>query len=510
MTRSRMSRAAIALLTLLAVLGAVAATPAEQDERREERQAERRAEAGPAVCPFLTDSDPANDFNCLEHLIFIVQENRSFDHYFGVYESPSSANVNGIPRKPGGGFSVCNPHPVLKKCLKPYHTLSDRQIGGPHSHDASTQSINKGKMNGFIRVTRWSNRGARCVDRPFTRYCKPYTGKQGQPDTMSFMKGDEIPTYWAMADWGVLHDKMFAPVDSWSLPAHLYLVSGWAATCSNPDNRMSCISDPEVKKSPSYPWTDITQLLYEGGVDWGYYVGNNTNLDCPNPSNCTPNDPNGHTPEGWNPLPWFQTVKENHQKGNIRYLSDFQQELADGTLPPVTWVIPSGDDSEHPGHGSMIPGQKYVTKLVNDIGASSAWDSSAVFVVWDDWGGFYDHVRPPKVDSMGYGIRVPSMMISPYAREAYVDHQRLSFDAYLQLIEDRFLGGRRIADPNDLIGTPRLDPRPTIREEVDKLGDIKQGFDFTQVPREAPVFPLDAIPAGSSSPEDAVGWAEDL
>jgi phospholipase C len=99
-------------------------------------------------------------------------------------------------------------------------------------------------------------------------------------------------------------------------------------------------------------------------------------------------------------------------------------------------------------------------------------------------------------------------MISPYAKEAYVDHQTLSFDAYLKLIEDRFLGGRRIADPEDLLGTPRLDPRPTIRENVPKLGDLVDEFDFTQTPRTAPVFPLDAIPAGSSSPEDAVGWAD--
>ena len=101
-------------------------------------------------------------------------------------------------------------------------------------------------------------------------------------------------------------------------------------------------------------------------------------------------------------------------------------------------------------------------------------------MTWDDWGGFYDHVKPPRVDQNGYGLRVPGLIISPYARRGYVDHQTLSFDAYLRLIEDRFLGGRRL-DP-DTDGRP--DPRPTVREEVGILGNVKQAFDFSQDPRQ--------------------------
>jgi len=119
------------------------------------------------------------------------------------------------------------------------------------------------------------------------------------------------------------------------------------------------------------------------------------------------------------------------------------------------------------------------------------WDSTAIFLTWDDWGGFYDHVLPPAVDENGYGLRVPGLMISPYARQGYIDHQTLSFDAYLKLIEDRYLGGRRLDGKNE--GWP--DPRPTIREAVPQLGDLAKEFDFSQQP--IPPLVLDPNPSGN-------------
>jgi phospholipase C len=107
------------------------------------------------------------------------------------------------------------------------------------------------------------------------------------------------------------------------------------------------------------------------------------------------------------------------------------------------------------------------------------WDSTAIFLTWDDWGGFYDHVKPPVVDENGYGLRVPGLVISPYAKRGFIDHQTLSFDAYLKFIEDDFLGGQRLDPRTD--GRP--DPRPTVRENVAILGDLAHDFDFTQPPR---------------------------
>jgi phospholipase C len=146
----------------------------------------------------------------------------------------------------------------------------------------------------------------------------------------------------------------------------------------------------------------------------------------------------------------------------------------------VSWIVPPKIPSEHPPH-SIRPGQAWVTKLVNAImqGPRRQWLHTAIFVLWDDWGGFYDHVPPPVVDRGGYGIRVPAFVISPWVRrDKDIDHQTLSFDAYLKLIEDRFLGGQRLDPKTD----GWWDPRPTVREEVSILGDLRKEFDFSQVP----------------------------
>jgi phospholipase C len=107
------------------------------------------------------------------------------------------------------------------------------------------------------------------------------------------------------------------------------------------------------------------------------------------------------------------------------------------------------------------------------------WNSTAIFLAWDDWGGFYDHVVPPKVDQNGYGIRVPGLVISPYAKKGYIDHQTLSFDAYLKFIEDDFLNGARLDPATDT----RPDSRPSVRENAPVLGDLANDFDFNQSPR---------------------------
>jgi phospholipase C len=118
--------------------------------------------------------------------------------------------------------------------------------------------------------------------------------------------------------------------------------------------------------------------------------------------------------------------------------------------------------------------------MINAVMRGPSWESSAIFLTWDDWGGFYDHVEPPRVDRNGYGLRVPGILISPWARAGTIDDQTLTFDAYLKLIEDRFLGGARL-DPDTM---SRPDPRPTVREEVAILGDLRDEFDFTQKPLE--------------------------
>jgi phospholipase C len=144
-------------------------------------------------------------------------------------------------------------------------------------------------------------------------------------------------------------------------------------------------------------------------------------------------------------------------------------------LPSVSWIVPNKKNSEHPP-ASIADGQAWVTHVINAVMHSPNWKSSAIFVSWDDWGGFFDHVAPPQVDSAGYGIRVPSFLVSPYAKRHYIDHQVLSFDAYLKFVEDDFLDGARIDPRTD--GRP--DSRPIVREDAPQLGNLVKDFDFTK------------------------------
>ncbi len=434
---------------------------------------------GPGRVPLAVAGEPdLGGLEKLDHLIFIVQENRSFDHYFGTFPG-----ADGIEFRKDGVPRACLPDPILGHCSRPYHSHSQFQEGGPHSHPAAVDDVNGGHMNGFVRVV--SQHEALCAFRRFEPSCRSTLGPRLQPDVLSYVTDDEIPNYWAYAEHFVLQDAMFGPTDSWTLPAHLFLVSAWSAVCSDVTDPMSCrsnidLTDPgqmwRVGRPPIYAWTDVTYLLHEAGVSWGYYVGAGTCIR----KVCDEREGRyGTTGTGKNPLPGFVDVRDNHQLGRIMTHDEFVAAAKAGTLPSVSWLVPGNDASEHPGSGTPISaGQAYVTKMINAVMKSPDWDSSAIFLTWDDWGGFYDHVEPPNVDRNGYGLRVPGILISPWARAGTIDHQTLSFDAYLKLVEDRFLGGARL-DPATM---SRPDSRPTVRENVAILGDLRDEFDFTQEP----------------------------
>src|SRR5205807_1787052 len=148
-------------------------------------------------------------------------------------------------------------------------------------------------------------------------------------------------------------------------------------------------------------------------------------------------------------------------------------------------VVPNAVVSEHPP-GLVSAGQTYVTGLINALMRSPDWSNTAIFLSWDDWGGFYDHVRPPVVDQNGYGLRVPGLVISPYAKRGYIDHQTLSMDAYVKFVEDDFLGGARLDPATD--GRP--DPRPDVREVAPQLHGLMREFDFSLPPRAPVILPV--------------------
>jgi phospholipase C len=437
--------------------------------------------------------DVASGIHKIKHVIVIEQENRSFDSYFGTYPG-----ADGIPMADGAP-TVCVPTPT-GGCQMPYHDTADVNGGGPHNLGSALKDVNGGQMDGFILQAAKGKKGCganvNTVDNPA---CSNSTA----PDVMGYHTSAEIPNYWTYAKDFVLDDHMFEPVKSWSLPDHLYLVSGWSAICSNPDPD-SCTNEIQGPYTPAQmqeyvdqaldkgtadvtnAWTDITWLLYDHHVPWAYFVQTGNQPDCENDADvaCPAVKQNYLTPGIWNPLPIFEDVQKDHQLRNIEPLGSYFSEAKKGALPAVSWITPSQADSEHPP-ASVHQGQAYVTAIINAAMKSPDWDSTAIFLQWDDWGGFYDHVVPPAVDENGYGLRVPALVISPYAKSGYIDHQTLSSDAYLKFIEDDFLGGSRLNPKTD----KRPDPRPTVREDVKVLGNMSNDFDFDQKPRSPVLLP---------------------
>ncbi len=419
----------------------------------------------------------------IRHVVVIMQENRSFDNYFGTFPG-----ADGIPMRNGTPIA-CLPDPLAGHCIRPHHDSHnvDRDLW----HDAWSygDDYDGGRMDGFARTATICSTGLhhpRCRPNPYLAI-----------EAMGYHDQREIPNYWAYAKHFVLQDHMFEPTDSWSLPAHLYLLSGWSALCTTSGDPMSCRTDikapqlppnygPPPHTPPNYAWTDLTWLLHRSGVSWGYYLKEGPEPDCESAGlYCTYKNQAPTTPGIWNPLPYFTDVHQDQQLSDIRDTSTFLSEARHGTLPAVSWVIPSARISEHPP-APISAGQAYVTYLINTIATGPDWKSTAIFLAWDDWGGFYDHVKPPIIDGAGYGFRVPAMVISPYARRHFIDHQQLSFDAYAKFIEDDFLSGQRLDPKTD--GRP--DSRPDVREDAPGLGDLRNDFNFNQEPRPALILPI--------------------
>ena len=388
----------------------------------------------------------------IDHFVFIIQENRSFDHYFGTYPGADGIPADtSVPGRFGGGVA-------------PYHSSSLVDRGGPHGWDNAVADVNGGQMDGFLRQS-WNSVALNPV-------------RLGSPDdVMSYHDYREIPNYWDYANLYVLQDRMFESVRSYSLPSHLYMLAGQSGGYHG--GEFNGKRDP-VPTEFTFP--EVTQLLQESGIDWKYYVTPGREPDTDDDHVVGVGSSLVQTPQTFtfrNPLPRFAAVRNDPGQWNrLVDTKQFYVDAKDGTLPQVSWVIPSDDVGEHPP-SNIGEGMAYVTGVVNAVMASPDWDHTAIFIAWDDWGGFYDHVVPPAVDDFGYGLRVPGIVISPYAKMGYIDHNEASFEGWLKLIEERF-------------GVAAMTARDT--NAYDMLG----AFDFNQRPRQ-PVL-LDATPKGSPYP----------
>ena len=231
--------------------------------------------------------DNVTGIHKIKHVIVIMQENRSFDSYFGHFKG-----AKGIPK------GACVPDPVNGGCVKPFADHKDSNKGGPHMDANALADIDHGKMDGFVKEAELHCHG--------TPPCPT--------DVMGFHPASDIPNYTAYAKDFVLADDFYESDHSWSLPAHLFMVSAWSATCSHPKNPMSCKgTDSPRNRSVTHPqpfgWTDLTWLLNRDHVSWGYYLDGGAG--------------SGGVPSIWNPLPGFRDVHKDGQAADVQPLSSF-------------------------------------------------------------------------------------------------------------------------------------------------------------------------------------------
>ena len=376
----------------------------------------------------------------INHFVFIMQENRSFDEYFGTY-----------PGVDGVSSGVCLQGPAGTPCVQLYHDTNDVQKGGPHGWTNAIADVDDTKMDGFLSQSYGANT-TNCV--PPDPECSPGSDPR---DVMGWHDYNEIANYWNYAHLYVLQDRMFESVLSYSLPAHLYMVAAQSGGYTGYKQ-----AEPQ-----SYSFPEITQLLASGQISWKYYItsGNIPDTEDGTVTGTLPNQMQDPYKYGfWNPLAAFPAVMDNPvQKSRLQDVSQFYEDCKNGTLSQVSWVIPSSPVSDHPP-AQVSASMEYVTGLVNAVMNSPNWNDTAIFIAWDDWGGFYDHVVPPKVDRYGLGIRVPALAISPYTKQNVVDHNTYSFESWLKIVEERF-------------GVTPL----TARDNT--ALDMIDAFDFTQQPR---------------------------
>jgi phospholipase C len=349
---------------------------------------------GSAGNPAAAGAEP-NPKTPIKHFITLMQQNRSFDHYFGTYPG-----ADGIPA------GTCMPVSLSKpssRCIKPFRLRDQpvKELG--HNESIFADQYRDGRMKGFIHGIRQA------------------TGRV-EPAVMGHYDEREIPHYWSLAEEYVLFDRFFSSASAGSLRNSMYWVTG------TPGN----YNDESIPPSGFGSLRTIFDRLEARGISWKFYVQNY------DPAITFRNRGGGDRSSQirWMPLLSFGRYVGNPKlSSHIVDLEEYFQDLQRGTLPSVAYIVaPSGGASEH-APGNVAVGQRFVTQLVNSLMRSEHWKSSAFMWSYDGWGGWYDHVRPPRVDSFGYGFRVPALLVSPYARRSYVDSTTLDSTSILKFIE---------------------------------------------------------------------------
>ncbi|MEK6275750.1 MAG: alkaline phosphatase family protein [Actinomycetota bacterium] len=381
----------------------------------------------------------------VRHLITLMQENHTFDNYFGTYPG-----ADGLP--PG----TCMPRDVARRsagCVKPFHVGGRpvRDLG--HNATVYEEQFRQGRMDGFVDVFR----------------------RQGIDGSlaMGFYDDRDLPYYWNVADEYVLFDRFFTSAAAGSVVNHMYWIAGAPGT-------------PEDKvPAGGFNVPTIFDRLEEQGISWKFYV---QNYD-PKINFRTPGSGDHASQVVWAPLLAYPRYLDNPDLfRHIVPIDEFFDDLLRGTLPAVSYMVPSGA-SEHPP-GSILAGQRFVRTLINALMRSDSWSSSAFIWAYDDWGGWYDHVKPPPVkgesdDRLGYGFRSPALLVSAFARRGYIDSTQLDFTSILKFIEENW----------------RLEP---LAERDRSAKSFAGAFDFTRGPRPARFLAAERPGAEPAEPRRAV------
>ena len=393
----------------------------------------------PATAPTLHPAwRPATSFPTrwpIKHVVFLIKENRTLDHLFGTFPG-----VNGATRANDDGT------------IRPLTHGTDGRIPGDiaHCYTCALAAWNRGRMDGFDQggmSTRWA----------FTQ-----------------LERAQLPNYWHWAKRFVLADNFFASAQGPSFPNHLYSIAAQSGgAVDNPrrtgffSNTFGCDAPSQQKVQvydsegtvhfirPCFDFKTEGDLLDAAHIPWAYYAA--TELQ------------RGYI---WSAYSAIRRYREHPRRWDRHMFSvdNMIQDIRQGELPPVTWITPRFELSEHPEY-NFCHGENWSTKVINAIMRSDMWQDTAIFLTWDDYGGFYDHVPPPQVDRFGFGFRVPLLVISPYAKRGHIDHRLGEFSSVLRFIEDNW-------------GMSQL----THRDR--RARNLSYDFDFDREPRAPDPLPL--------------------
>jgi phospholipase C len=395
-----------------------------------------------------TDAPSTGPISQIKHVIVIVKENHTFDNYFGTF--------------PGAeGNTMCKTATGTVPCPRaPDKTPRDMC----HEHGCALTDWNAGKMDG------WDNNAA--------------TSQNGDNLAYSQYLEQDIPNYWAYARKYTLGDHFFASELGPSWPGHLFTLAaqaGWstgnpninythpywgcdqgASTRVTIQNQTTC-TDQEV--FPCFKIPSVPDIL-PPGVDWKFY-GSNFYL----------------LPQIWSMFNGIDSIRNGPQWSKVVNANTFETDITAHKLPAVTWLVNQDLNDEHPNIGSVCAGENWTVKSINAVMASEYWKDTAILFTMDDFGGWYDHVAPPKqtgcnpAQPYGFGFRLPLIVISPYAKPATV-FKEVADQASIPRFIERVFGAQKTLHDLD----------PAAQDSV--ANDLTNAFDFNQKPLDPLVLPL--------------------